>query len=357
MLGFDANPPRFAAALLIIVTMMTTPARADPPACPEPGQMVYPVAEILIGAGMGLQHHRGVDDGFHPFNSPEARAQRLARVSAALEGRSAAEADALMLARLQWEVAGYGNFVSLLFLDEVVLWDRYLDLLDRHGLTRHARHLRALPPLFTPSDVTPEARRRQAYPPGGPENVAITAAMDRIHAAFMAATPPLLEVAEALLRADESWPHYAERLARIDDWTKLDYLTRRILRCVRVETPQELAALRHPLADLWVMEVAIRQNNNGHFHQFVFNRSGAWLPELIAVMERLGLGEHAARVSGALKLFPADYPRDQHARRAIMAEFTERQDNVLYDLTGWLDNQDLYDAMLQLARDSKLLPR
>lgn len=197
----------------------------------------------------------------------------------------------------------------------------------------------------------------QAYPQGRPENVAITAAMARVHEAFMAATPALLDVAEALLRDDPSWSFYAERLARIDDWTKLDYLTRQILRCVRVETPRDLAALPRPLADLWVMEVAIRQNNNGHFHQFVFNRSGAWLPELIGVMERLGLGEHAARVSGALKLFPADYPRDQQARRAIMAEFTEQQDNVLYDLTMWLDDQDVYDAMLQLARDSKLLPR
>lgn len=357
MPGLDPHPPRLAAALLIMVMMMTAPARADLPRCPEPGQVVYPVGEILMSAGMRLQNHSGVDDAYHPFNTPEARTQRLARVSAALEGRSDAEADALLLARLQWEVAGYGNFVSLLFLDEAVLWDRYLDLLDRRGLDEHARHLRALPPLFSPWDVTPEARRQQAYPPGGPENAAITAAMERIHAGFMAATPPLLDVAEALVRADASWPHYAAWLARIDDGTKLVYLGRQILRCVRVETPDDLAALPRALADLWVLEVAIRQNNNGHFHQFVFNRSGAWLPDLIAVLDRLGLHVHAARFSGALKLFPGDYPRDQQTRRTIMAGFTEAQDTVLYDLTMWLDDQEVYDAMLGLARESDLLPR
>jgi hypothetical protein len=72
---------------------------------------------------------------------------------------------------------------------------------------------------------------------------------------------------------------------------------------------------RHLLAAHW----CVSEVGDGGFVQFFSNATGVLAPEAVLGLEAIGLGDAAAVVRDAMKVFGARYPRDMTARRKRVA--------------------------------------
>jgi hypothetical protein len=91
---------------------------------------------------------------------------------------------------------------------------------------------------------------------------------------------------------------------------------------------------------------------NGGFHQFFSNSTGAFAPEMIEWFERAGLAETASVLRQATAVFGQVFPRSQDRRRKFLASF-DGQTRAEWDPFVQMDdrfyaslpyNEDVFDA-------------
>ncbi len=63
---------------------------------------------------------------------------------------------------------------------------------------------------------------------------------------------------------------------------------------------------------------------NGGFHQFFGNSTGAFAPEMVEFCNRAGLDDVAATITEAMKMLGSPYPVDRASRQAALADITYR---------------------------------
>lgn len=195
--------------------------------CPEPGKIIYPMDEILIGEArvlgvVGSMKIEAVPETFDVSLSPDRLRQE---VFAALEGKSEAEQDALLLARFA-VYAGFNN-AAVIFtaLREAGLLETYLDLLDRRELSKAANALRAAGSAYAPENLSPEARYSQWSDGRGTIldpvlDTALKTVSKRLNQQSGSIRAKALEV----LEGSEAYPAYQKKREALSDDDRLYYL-------------------------------------------------------------------------------------------------------------------------------------
>lgn len=323
--------------------------------CPAPGTLVYPMHELLQTEGLSLEFDFTQTEYFE-YGSPEDVAQNRETVLRNLEGKTQAERDALLLGRLSWTTQGTIPLLSVTSLAEAGLFDIYLELLDRRGLTIQAGALRTLRDAYPNWNTTARDRYYQwSDGKGKILNPTLDAVAKEQSKRFVNAKPGLLETAQDILSTDPSFEIYMAKREGIDDEIRLRYLFTVIGACVAQwgtieEAEAALAALPQPLADLHMLDLMFLETGNGGFHQYVFNSTGTFAPDLVDTLARLGLEAQAEAVSDSLKVFHPPYPRDTEERRRIMHFFLKSQDRALNEATWIADEEATVDAAIALAK-------
>ena len=82
------------------------------------------------------------------------------------------------------------------------------------------------------------------------------------------------------------------------------------------DVPQRLAKLSFPEQTLIALDAFSSEFENGGIHQFFFNSTGAFAPEVLAGLRALNLTQQAQLFERAMKTFPSPYPRDRDKRAA-----------------------------------------
>lgn len=323
--------------------------------CPEPGTLVYPMYSLLQTEGLSLEFDFSQTEYFD-YGSPEDVAQNRETVLRNLEGKTEAERDALLLGRLSWSTQGTIPLLTITSMAEAGLFDIYLELLDRRGLTIQADALRTLRDAYPNWNTTARDRYYQwSDGKGKILNPTLDAVAKEQSKRFVNAKPGLLETAQDILSTDPSFESYMAKREGIGDDVRLRYLFTEIGACVAhwgtVEEAQAaLATLPQPLADLHMLDLMLLETGNGGFHQYVFNSTGTFAPDLVDTLTRLELDAHAKAVTDSLKVFSAPYPRETKSRRQIMQLFLKSQDRALNEATWIADDGATVDAAIALAK-------
>lgn len=69
---------------------------------------------------------------------------------------------------------------------------------------------------------------------------------------------------------------------------------------------------------LWATSYGKADIDNGGFHQFFSNHTGAFAPEMHECLEKMGLNDAASAVTKAMLIFGRTYPRSQAARERFL---------------------------------------
>ncbi|MGL4235673.1 DMP19 family protein [Tabrizicola sp.] len=359
-------------ARLVAVTaagvMAALPAAADP--CKAGAKFTYPVTEIiqteaaLLSVAYYLAIASSDTDVMAALENPTALAKAYRdTVLAETADLDPVERDVRLLGLLAWQAQGGNAALTLTTHDSAGMFDDWLAVLDRRGLTEHAQILRAAKALFPIWGDDPQARYHQWSDDQGNElDPVLGDGLRDLSARFEAAEPPLLEAAKSLAMTQPALKaRYQKMVLAADDYALLTYLSQNIGGCAgdwwdAAEADASLARLPQAHVDLIVTDFFIAESLNGSAHQFFYNASGTVAPQVRDALRRMGLPEHAAAIERGMAVFPAPYPRDTEARRAVMSGFTEAQDNQLYDLTGYADDGMIFEAMIKLAKAEGLWP-
>ncbi|PDS80614.1 DUF4375 domain-containing protein [Rhizobium sp. L43] len=142
--------------------------------------------------------------------------------------------------------------------------------------------------------------------------------------------------------------------AGIDEEDRLHYLTGKLYSMDEVE----IERLPKPLKQIFVVNYFNAEMLNGGVHQFFFNPSGQYAPEVAAALREIGLEAHADAVQRGIDMFSKPYPKDARRRRALRFghEWGEWDDR-LSALTGDVDDGEITPALISLAKRENLLPR
>ncbi|NJM82304.1 MAG: DMP19 family protein [Tabrizicola sp.] len=238
---------------------------------------------------------------------------------------------------------------------------RMIEVAERRGLAEEAELLR-LPMLAFPDwEEGPDARFRQSNSDDPDHRQWAT---DLAVNALSRAAPRVLAATEALIASDPAIAaEYEARRQATDAETRIQYLTHRlIVECLADWwTPDEadaaFAAMGQAQQDILLLHFFLAESYNGSAHQYFYNSSGTMAPQLVALLDRIGLPDHAAGIRQGMAVFPSPYPRDTDARREVMAGFTAADDDALYALTIWADDGEILTAMARIAEAAGLMPR
>jgi hypothetical protein len=330
----------FAGVLSLIFPGTTLAATS---ACTAGARLHYPVSQVLLveASILDLSHYRHPD-----WKRGEGNAYR-AVVEAALAPLGALEADIRLLALLEKAGGQMGHVMpSLTTLSPSVMFDRFLDVLDRRDLPVQARAMRAARDAFSTWEGTPESRRLQLITKDGMiADPLLLANLDEQTTVWRAARPQVIDRAVALLAEDPTLAarYEAARQAASDE-ARLGWLIQQIHACADQDwlTPGEadraFAKLPPAQRDLMLLHIFTAEVLNGGGIQLFHNSSGTLVPDMQAAFARHGLDEHAAALVRGMAEFPVPYPRATRARREAMADFSQPQ-------------MDSIDAMMDLATD------
>jgi Domain of unknown function (DUF4375) len=348
--------------------LLALPAAADP--CKAGARFTYPVTEVIQNEAivLSIAHFAAfpTDEAdtmaFLKDGAAQAKAYREA-VLAEVADLDLVERDVRLLGLLAWESQGDNAILGLTTQAKAGMLEEWLVVLDRHGLTEHAQALREAKALYTVWGDDPQARYYQWSDGYGNElDPVLGDGLRTWSARLHAAEPSLLEAAKSLAVTQPALKARYQAMAfAAEDYDLLSYLSRNIAGCAgnwweALDAEANLAPLPQAHADLIVTEIFVAESLNGSVHQFFFNSSGTLAPQVRDALQRMGLPDHAAAIERGMAVYPAPYPRDTEARRAVMRGFTEAQDNELYDLTGFADDGMIFDAMVKLAKSAGLWP-
>lgn len=261
------------------------------------------------------------------------------------------------------DVASYPDPIySLAFSAQSTVLPEMIAAADRHGLSEEARLLRVPLAAFPDWDAGPSARSAALEGDGlGPMT---EWAMDRASRSLHAAAPRITAATEALIAGDPKLAaEYETRRQSVTPERRVDHLVEQLVAECLADwwTPEEadaaFAEMAQPQSDILILFFFLAESFNGSTHQYFYNSSGTMALQLADLLDRIGLPDHAAGIRTGMAMFPAPYPRDTDARRAVMAGFTEAEDEELYALTVWADDGKVSAAMVQLAKDAGLMPQ
>jgi hypothetical protein len=355
-------------AMISASVALAFPAAADP--CKAGAKFTYPVTQVIQSEAIGLSiaYIAAVPTdhadymAFLENGAAQATAYREA-VLAEVADLDPLERDVRLLGLLAWEARGDYSFGPLTMQAPAGMFDEWLAVLDRRGLTEHAQILREAKALYPAWDDGPQSRYEQLSDGYGNELDPVLAdSFKALSARFAAAEPSLLEAAKSLAVTQPAMKaRYQEMVLAANDYDLLAYLSQSISICAGTlwdgaEADAAFTPLPQAHVDLIATDIFIAESLNGSVHQFFVNSSGTLAPQVRDALLRMGLPEHAAAIERGMAIYPAPYPLDTEARRAIMEGFTEAQDNQLCDLTGYADDGMIFDAMVKLAKSSGLWP-
>ncbi|SFB02697.1 protein of unknown function [Rhizobium sp. NFR07] len=147
----------------------------------------------------------------------------------------------------------------------------------------------------------------------------------------------------------------ADARGKVDDDSRLGYLTGQL------GALDEDAMNRLPKAfkEIYVVDYFNAEMLNGSVHQFFFNSSGDYAPEVVSALREIGLTKHADAVQRGIDLFKPPYPTDTEKRRQLYfsGEGWGEWDDKLSELTGDVDDGEITPALIALAKRENILPR
>lgn len=155
----------------------------------------------------------------------------------------------------------------------------------------------------------------------------------------------------------EAWAR--EQREKLSDDDRLAHLTSGLVFNESVNEAAMLASWPRPYQILFLLNYFNAEMLNGSVHQFFYNSSGDFAPQVAVALREIALPKHAAAVERGIAQFRSPYPVDTETRRRLYfnAEMTRPFDQVLYDLTGDVDDGAIPEAMVALAKREGILPR
>lgn len=273
------------------------------------------------------------------------------------------ERNVLILAALSYWTPGDDGLVNFFVLEQGALIETVLAVLDQERLDAHAAIIREGRDLFGPDFGTPQQRyQRWSDGYGTILDPALDAALKQLSRRFNALGNPLQIAAQRIAASPQLSAIYDPLLRDVDDEDRLALLASGLWSCLdHYGPPEQMAArldqLPHPYDQIIVIYIFEAEMLNGSVHQFFFNSSGALAPDVALALQAMDLPRHSAAVERGMALFPTPYPRDTQKRRGFMASKGAHFDNLLYELTGDVDDGEMNRAMIRLARDANILPR
>ena len=245
-----------------------------------------------------------------------------------------------------------------------VLFDRFLETLDRHALTQQAKAMRAARDAFTLWEGTAQSRRLQLINKDGMvADPTLMAALDEQSARYTDARPRVIDHAAALVAKDPARAaRYEAARQATDDDARLLWLLRQINDCTDQDwlTPREadraFAKLPPAQHDLVMLDILRAEVHNGGGFQLYHNSSGTLIPQMADAMDRHGLLDHAAALRRGMSEFPSPYPRATRARREAMEALTDAQMDSLDNLMDMANDPQLTAVMVRIAKDAGIWP-
>lgn len=330
-------------------------------ACTEGARLHYPVSQVLLVEASLLD----LSQYSHPdWKKGDGKAYR-AVVEAAIAPLGAVEADVRLLALLEKAGGPMGHVMpALTTLAASVMFDRFLEVLDRRDLPVQARAMRAARDAFSDWEGTPESRRLQLITKDGMvADPLLLASLEEQSAVWRAARPRVIDRAVALLAEDPSLAARYESARQVaSEEARLAWLIQQIHACADQDwlTPQEadraFAKLPHAQRDLMLFHIFTAEVLNGGGIQLFHNSSGTLVPDMQAAFDRHGLGDHAAALARGMAEFPMPYPRDTRARREAMADFAPPQMDSIDALMELANDPALTSLMVRIARQAGIWP-
>lgn len=350
---------RFLSGALAMI--LPTGAIAAPSACEAGAKLHYPLSEVLLTEARTLALSRFS----HPDRGRDADQAYLAVVDAALAPLDPLEADIRLLALLEAAGGPMGNVMPALATSpSSVLYDRFLETLDRHALKQQAKAMRAARDAFTLWDGTAKSRRLQLITKDGMiADHTLMAALDAQSARYTDARPRVIDYAAALVAKDpERAARYEAARQATNDEARLLWLLRQINDCTDQDwlTPREadraFAQLPPGQRDLMVLSIFMTEVHNGGGLQLYHNSSGTLIPQMADAMDRHGLLDHAAALRRGMSEFPSPYPSDTRERRDAMDALTDAQMDSLDDLMDMANDPQLTAVMVRIAKEAGIWP-
>lgn len=116
--------------------------------------------------------------------------------------------------------------------------------------------------------------------------------------------------------------------------------------------------LSKPLKQIFVVDYFNAEMLNGSVHQFFYNHSGQYAPDVVAAFREIGLPKHADAVQRGIDMFSTPYPTDTQERRELhFGKGWSEWDDRLAALTGDVDDGEILPALIALAKRENMLPR
>ncbi len=350
-----------------ITVMLVWAGAAHADQCRPGGTVEYPLAEILRYEAIGYSvdntrsaTSEGIEIGFdYATGYPPILAKRSAALPPAL-------ADLPYLVLLGGQLDYPNPMDTLTYMPESIVLPQIVVALERQGLTEAADAAR-VPLSIYPDDWEAALSSRQedisadGSPwSGGPHGETLMAASEVLHRL----TPEIRAATLALIASD---PAVAAQYEALRQEAGTDLQITYLMNVLWFDclgdwwTPDEadaaFADMGKTQSDLLILHEFLTESHHDSTYQYFYNPSGTMAPQLADLLDRLGLPDHAAGIRQGMAVFPTPYPRDTDARRAVMAGFTEAQDEALYALTGWADDGLIWELMARVANDAGLMPR
>ena len=211
--------------------------------------------------------------------------------------------------------------------------DAVLQALTAAGLTRQAQAFAAVRDLAAKSEDADFAALDAAFG----EMTELPGAIG----SYVERTPDLVE-----------WS--AKAREKIGDEDRLSYLTGKL----NAMEDAEIDRLPKALKQIYVVDYFNAEMLNGGVHQFFFNSSGGYAPDVAVALRELGLTTHADVIERGIDMFSKPYPTDMQKRRVLnFGGEWGAWDEALSALTYEVDDGEITPALIALAKRENLLPR
>jgi hypothetical protein len=138
----------------------------------------------------------------------------------------------------------------------------------------------------------------------------------------------------------------------------LDWLRMRLIEAAFPDEATTVATWPKAYRQLFLLNLFEGEVLNGGLHQFFFNSTGDFAPQIALTLREVGMTNYAEAVEKGMAMFPQPYPVDLGARRRYFspnATKTTDWDRGLDALTPDVEDSAINAAMLAIAKREGLL--
>lgn len=288
------------------------PVRADPKAVPPQGQRAIPLFELIgdVAGPVSVRMTLGDGDSRTDFQQLVAGLSPEMRTLATLH-------------HLWWGLNGKHGLHTFFFSKRGDLAVEVQEALLAAGLAReHAVFSEAMG-LFGATYPNQEAKRAAYFGYAGDrgELNAFDQRLLAVAAKFPSADSFAREIESYVSRNPGLWQQIESRRSKLGVRRRIGILMDQLWRGMPrdlsdTKVHDALAKLSRPERTLLAIDAFNSEFENGGVHQFFFNATGAYAPEVYEALVDLELTRQAALFKRAIDLFASPYPRDRAARIA-----------------------------------------